>query len=324
MHQWCVAHYGGASEKGNSMARTAFLRRPVVQAALVFLSVWAACTGYLAYSGGNFLFPISSLLLFGVILTGAAIFLTRKTNAPPVPVDSPKKESIVLLGYLLIYAFILFGPVAGLIRESIVSERTELLAMLAYKLLVHLVVPLLLLKAVHAHLNGIFDAGLKRRAVVLTALIFSTLMVVVVGLLNSIFDGLSASGHSVTSIIGWAAFAWLWVSIEAGLCEEFLFRAMLQSRLTAWFQSAPFAIVATSIIFALVHVPALYLRGGEAVSDQASSLPQIIALSVAAIGPISVLFGTLWYRTRSLLLVVLIHGATDALPAIEKMMRIWT
>jgi membrane protease YdiL (CAAX protease family) len=305
------------------MEKPPFLSRQPVQAAMLYLPLWAACTFYLALSGGNFLFPISSLLLFGVILTGAAIFLTRKTDAPPVPVAEPKRESIVLLLYLLLYALVLFGPLASVVRNSIVCERAEQVAMLAYKLIVHVLIPALLARSVKGRLAGIFDTGLGRRGVVPALLLFSTFMLAVAGLLNSIFEQLSAAGLSVGAIAAWAALAWLWMSLEAGLCEEFLFRALLQSRLTAWSGSPAMAIVLTAIIFALVHVPSFYLRGGEALAKQASTLPQIAALAIGSIAPISILFGTLWYRTRSLLLIVLVHGAVDALPAIDKMMRIW-
>jgi membrane protease YdiL (CAAX protease family) len=141
--------------------------------------------------------------------------------------------------------------------------------------------------------------------------------------LNSIFETLAATGLSHVQIAGWVAVAWVWMSVEAGLCEEFLFRGLLQSRLTAWFGSAAWAIVAMAVLFALVHVPGFYLRGGDALAKQAQTLPQMIALAIGAIGPIAMMFGILWHRTRSFLLVVLVHGAIDAMPAVERMIRMW-
>jgi membrane protease YdiL (CAAX protease family) len=208
-------------------------------------------------------------------------------------------------------------------KAEITSDRAEQLVMLTYKLVVHLIVPALLLRLAHGHFRDHFDAGLRRRGVLLTLVLFSAFMIAVAGLLNSIFEQLSATGLTVGAILAWSAFAWLWMTLEAGVCEEFLFRVLLQSRLSAWLGSPALAIVLTSTLFALVHVPGFYLRGGEAVAEQASSLPQIIALSIGAIAPISILFGTLWYRTRSFLLIVVVHGAIDALPAIDKLMRNW-
>jgi uncharacterized protein len=37
-----------------------------------------------------------------------------------------------------------------------------------------------------------------------------------------------------------------------------------------------------------------------------------------------VLFGVLWLRTRSLLLVVLLHGSVDMLPNTAELVRSWT
>src|SRR4051794_14729824 len=88
------------------------------QAATLFLMVWAACVIYLAISHGNFVFPISSFILFGLVSTGVVIFLTRKTDAPRVPVARPRAESLVILGYLLFYAFVLFGPVSGIVKKA--------------------------------------------------------------------------------------------------------------------------------------------------------------------------------------------------------------
>jgi membrane protease YdiL (CAAX protease family) len=35
------------------------------------------------------------------------------------------------------------------------------------------------------------------------------------------------------------------------------------------------------------------------------------------------MLGTLWYRTRSFALVVLVHGAIDTMPGVAEMIRIW-
>ena len=193
-----------------------------------------------------------------------------------------------------------------------------------YKLVVHVGLPTFLILAAGGWLRGIADAGLRRRGVPLILVGFSALMIGLAAALNSTFESLAATGLSHVQISGWIALAWLWMSVEAGICEEFLFRGLLQSRLTAWFGSAAWSIVTMAGLFALVHVPGFYLRGGEAMARQAQTLPQMIALAIAAIGPISVMFGILWQRTRSFLLVVVVHGAIDALPAVERMIRTWS
>jgi hypothetical protein len=90
-----------------------FWGRDGTKAAAAFLAVWSACVVFLAIAGGNFLFPISSLVLFGGVLTGLIVFLTRKTLAPAVPVALPKWESLVLLLYVVVYALLIFGPLSA-------------------------------------------------------------------------------------------------------------------------------------------------------------------------------------------------------------------
>jgi membrane protease YdiL (CAAX protease family) len=222
-----------------------------------------------------------------------------------------------------VYALLIFGPLSGLLRSSLPPGRAQELVMLAYKLAVHIAIPILLVHLAKGHIRGIFDVGLGRRGVLPALAIVSAFMIVAVAMLNSIFEQLGASGLSILAICGWIAITWFWYSLEVGVTEEFLFRGLLQSRLTAWFQSGPRAIVLTSIMFALAHVPTFYLRGGEEIAKQAASLPQIIALAVAALAPISIMMGTLWYRTRSFALVVLVHGAIDTMPGVKEMIQIW-
>ena len=50
---------------------------------------------------------------------------------------------------------------------------------------------------------------------------------------------------------------------------------------------------------------------------------QVAAFTIATLSPLSVSLGLLWARSRSLLLVVLVHGAIDALPHTAEMARIW-
>jgi len=130
-------------------------------------------------------------------------------------------------------------------------------------------------------------------------------------------------GVSGLALWGWVAASWLWVSLEAGLCEEYLFRAGLQSRLTAWLQSPLAAILLSCVQFALIHWPGLYLRGGPGVDGWSPDPLQVAAFTIATLSPLAIMVSVLWARTRSLLLVVLVHGAIDALPHTAEMIRIF-
>jgi membrane protease YdiL (CAAX protease family) len=84
------------------------------------------------------------------------------------------------------------------------------------------------------------------------------------------------------------------------------------------------AVVTGAVLFALAHVPGLYLRGHPGVDGYSADPIQVIAFTIAVLSPVAVLFGTLWARTRSLLLIVLLHAAVDVLPNMNDFVRIWT
>jgi hypothetical protein len=82
------------------------------------------------------------------VMSGIAALLTRKTNAPAVPVRRPQRESIVLLIYLAVYAFVAFGPGLRAVKNALPPGPTRELVVVGYKLVVHLVLP------AHPHHRG--------------------------------------------------------------------------------------------------------------------------------------------------------------------------
>lgn len=306
------------------MTRSDLLGRSGIRALLGYLAVWGAAVAYLAARGADWTFPIASLLIFGGALGAIIWFLTRKMDAPPVPVEQPAKQSIALLVYLAIYAVLLIGIWLGSIKQAIPPGPTQELAVLGYKLLIHVGLPAGILLLVGSKLTGMVDTGARRRGfwpalIVLCGLLFALLAVV-----SPSLKEIGALQLGFAAATAWVLGSWAWMSIEAGLCEEFLFRACLQSRLTAWMKSPVAAIVATSLLFGLGHWPGLYLRGGPGVDGWSTDPVQVAAFTIATLSPISIAFGLLWARTRSLLLVVLVHGAIDALPNTAEFVGIWS
>jgi membrane protease YdiL (CAAX protease family) len=51
---------------------------------------------------------------------------------------------------------------------------------------------------------------------------------------------------------------------------------------------------------------------------------QAAAYTIAVLSPVGLLFGLIYARTRSLLLVVLLHGMVDVPPNMADFLRIWT
>ena len=305
------------------MDRSQLLDRAGVRAWIGFLVIWAAATGYLAATGGDWMFPIAALLIFGVALSGAIWFLTRKMDAPPVPVERPQRESLALLAYIALYAVLLIGLWLGAVRDAIPPGRAQELAVLGYKLTIHVALPVGLILLVGGRVAPLFDSGLQRRGFWTSLIVLSGLLFALLAVVSPSLTQIGALGLAPAVAMAWVLASWAWMSVEAGLCEEFLFRACLQSRLTAWLKSPAAAIVAASLLFGLAHWPGLYFRGGPGVDGWSTDPLQVAAFAIATLAPLSVALGVLWARTHSLLLVALVHGAIDALPATSEFVRVW-
>ena len=306
------------------MTLSEFLGPTGARALVGYVAVWGVSTAYLAATGGDWVFPIASLLIFGLMLGGLIWFLTRKMDAPAVPVANPRRQSLAFLGYIAVYAVLLIGIWLGSIKQAIPPGQTQELAVLAYKLLIHVGIPIAIIAVFGGALRPLFDTGIERRGFWPALIVLSALMFALLSVVSPSLRLIGALGLAPIAAVGWVAVSWVWYSVEAGLCEEFLFRAGLQSRLTAWLSSPATAIVVTSILFGLAHWPGLYLRGGPGTDGWSTDPIQVAAYTIATLSPLSVALGLLWARSRSLLLIVLVHGSIDALPNTAELVRIWS
>ncbi len=305
------------------MDRTQLTDKTSIRALICYLAVWGISTAYLALTGGDWVFPIASLVIFGLILSGIIWFLTRKMNAPEVPVAQPKRESLGLLAYLALYAFLLIGVWLGTVRNAVPEGPNQEWAVLGYKLLIHVGLPAAVILLLGGAVRPLFDAGTDRKGFWPALIILSGLMFALLAVVSPSLKQIGELNLAPALAIVWVGISWLWMSLEAGLCEEFFFRACLQSRLAAWLKSPVAGITLTSVLFGLSHWPGLYLRGGPGVDGWSSDPIQVAAFTVATLSPLAVALGLLWARSRSLLLIVLVHGAIDALPHTAETFRIW-
>jgi membrane protease YdiL (CAAX protease family) len=80
-----------------------------------------------------------------------------------------------------------------------------------------------------------------------------------------------------------------------------------------------------AVLFGLAHAPGYVLRGGHAAEGMAIAPDPLAAMAYAivVVSPIGFMFGVLWTRTRSLGLVVLLHGFTDVVPNLAPFARTW-
>lgn len=288
----------------------------------IYALSWAAATGYLAASGGDWGFPIASLLIFGLGGSGLVWLLTRRSDAPPVPVRRPVVELAATVAYLLVYATLFLGPVMAW-THSIADPRSHAVITAAVKLVAHVGLPVLLLWALRAPLRPLFDTGLGRRGFWPVLVIVGGLLIALLAVVSPSLKDIAATGAGVGTLLWAVPLNFIAISLVAGLNEEFLFRAVLQSRLAAVLRTAAGAIPITSIIFALAHWPGLYLRGGPGTDGWSTDPWQVAAFTIATLSPLSLMLGTAWWRTRSLLLVVLLHGSVDFLPSLAEFITTW-
>lgn len=288
-----------------------------------YLAIWGASTAYLYGHKADWSFPLISLGVFGVALSGLAWALTRAARPTPIEVRRPGLELAAVLAYLAVYAVAFLGWGMGALRGAVPAGQGQELAVLAVKLVVHVVGPALLLVALGARLWPLVGGAAAARGFWPTLAVLGLILLGLLSVVSPSLKQITALHPPVQDLLWAAPLAFVWLALEAGLCEEFLFRAVLQTRLTAVLRSEVGAVVIGALVFALCHVPGLYLRGAPGVDGYSTDPVQVMAFTVATLSPIALMFGLIWARTRNLLLVVLLHACVDVLPQIPDTLRIW-
>ena len=289
-----------------------------------YILAWCASAAAL-FSAGS-CDAVAAPIILAVTGAGFSFFawlFTRGAEAPAIRVRHPGLELGAVLVFLALYAALFTGYGLNAFHAAFAPGRLEALLLLALKLVVHVALPVLVLLAVGAQPGALFTARVGSRGFwpilgVLGAIALAFMCVVSPSLKHIAALKLSPSVLAAATV---GAFAWL--SVEAALCEEFLFRAVLQTRLAAVMRSEVGAACVAALLFALAHVPGLYMRAGADVSGHSASLLQVIAYAVAVLSPIGLGLGVVWVRTRSLLLVVLLHTLVDLLPGISDFAHTW-
>ncbi len=259
-----------------------------------------------------------SLGVFAVLGVGfsfAAWLLTIGVKPLPYRVLEPRKESVALLAYLVLLAlFIAYG--FSVIHRAIPGEPADSIAILIAKLTAFVVIPACIMMS---------RFGYKLRDLAPLSLTTSHLLVVLgMSLVLLIFQSVAGRGLRDIAdahvpgdklLLG-IPLVFLWLVFEVGVVEEFFFRVLLQSRLSAVLRSELGGIVLMSLIFGLVHAPGLYLRT-SATQEGLSAHPSLlmaIGYSIVITSVAGFFLGVLWARTRNFLVLVLVHAATDLLP----------
>jgi membrane protease YdiL (CAAX protease family) len=281
-----------------------------------YLLLYAVCLLAMVRRGGfEAGDALAILAVLGAGFSLAAWLLTAGVKPLPYEVRRPGRESVAILLYLLpLTAFVAYGFTA--IHRRVPGEPADSFVILVAKLLVFVVMPAWLISAR-------FGYKLRQLAPMSTKashmLVFAGMSLVLV-----IFQALAGRGWrdiadahvpGETLLFG-VPLVFLWLVLEVGVVEEFFFRVLLQSRLSAAIRSELGGIVLMSLIFGLVHAPGLYLRGNITQEGLPAhpSLWMALGYSIVITSVAGFFLGVLWARSRNFLLLILVHAATDLLP----------
>ncbi|WP_170977250.1 CPBP family intramembrane glutamic endopeptidase [Halorussus salinisoli] len=129
-----------------------------------------------------------------------------------------------------------------------------------------------------------------------------------VAILTAQAVGLPLAGNSVTQLAEEGVLSTLLLLVPlsilvVGPAEELLFRGVIQSYLDGAFSRAP-AVVLTSVLFALVHLPTTWV---------ATPNPVAVSVTLVILFGLSILLGYLYAWTDNLVVPILVHGLYDAL-----------
>ena len=302
----------------------ALLARPTLIAIVVALAAYTLSLAVLARTpNASLVEPLFLMAVLGGVFPALTWLLTRgrgrghddrpRWSAPPKRLAGP-------LLYLALFAVLVLGWGFTALQAQWPTEPAQSVAQTLLKLATMVVLPVLLFLR-GSTLRPRFGSARLWWVFIGMALAFVAFQAVFGRGLTTLRE----LAPAVSTLLWAIPLCWLWQVVEAGLCEEVLFRRVLQQRIADATRSQVAAVLWASLLFGLAHAPGLYLRGAHAMEGVAEpSLPWAVAYSVVMIAPAGIAFGVLWARTRSLWLVVALHGTVDLLPQLAPFIRAWT
>lgn len=294
-----------------------------IVAALAYAVLWGGSTAYLYATGGDWTSGVFIMAIFGLGLGGLAWLLTRGAEAPRIAVARPAAESAAVLVYLALYAVLFLGFGMSWARDAFPPGPAQESLVLLLKLAAHVALPALLLILLGVKLGPITQLGLRGAKFWRTLIVLGLIILALVCVITPSLKEISGIPPTFGTMIWALPLGYLWMTLEAGVTEEFLFRAVAQTRFTAWLNSAWAGVILTAVIFGLAHAPGLFMRGGPDVDGWSTDPFQVLAHTIAVLSPIGLLFGLIYARTKSLLLVILLHGLVDWLPNLADFVETW-
>jgi uncharacterized protein len=277
---------------------------------------------------------ISELIIFGFAFPIVAWVTTLRAKPLMVTVRRSNPEMMLLVVCLIgVTLYLIWGSALSeaLLPTSWMREpRLKFIIVFARKLIVFVAIPFLLFRFIFGY--GWRDYGVQFAG--LRALGSNHLPVVVVVsgailIFQYFFGGgaapLRRGEFSAAQLAIGLPLCFFWLFLEAGLVEEFFFRALLQTRVAVWFKSEVTGIALMALCFGLAHAPGFILRRAglaEAIGENPSAA-DAIAYAVVVLSVGGIFFGIVWARTRNLFALMVIHAATDLLPNLKQFVGTW-
>lgn len=293
----------------------------------------ALLVGYLAlyaamllamHQAGNFDVSESLLVLailgFGFSL--AAWLLAIRVKPLEYSIKEPTKEVAAIIAYLaLLIVFITWG--LGFLHRYFPADPANAIAILAAKLIVAVVIPAIIMRALFGYSFRELAPMAAPMRHVLAALGMSGLLLAFQAVLGRGLRDIASAHLPASTLVFGFPLVFLWLALEAGVVEEFFFRVLLQSRLSAVVKSELGGIVLMSLLFGLAHAPGLYLRTGLTQEGLPAhpSLLMAVGYSIVIVSVAGFFLGVLWARTRNFALIVVVHAMGDLLPNLLPTLR---
>jgi membrane protease YdiL (CAAX protease family) len=268
--------------------------------------------------------PLLIFAIVGVGFSTLAWLLTRRPEALPFEVRNPGTECVLLAICLMLVVWFLTWGIDAL-KTGVQREPWQMLTMLGTKLALFVLVPLALFCTFGKYkMNELLPASSKPKH--LRVALWMSLVLI---LFQTAFGrGVSEIRHSGLPL--WAVavglpFAYVWLLVEVGLVEEFFFRALLQSRLSALLRSEVAGVMLMALLFGLAHAPGLHYRTAATLEGvgPSPSWSVAIAYSIAMISVTGIFLGVLWARTRNILVLIIVHAAGDLVPNLIPFFKAW-
>jgi membrane protease YdiL (CAAX protease family) len=274
---------------------------------------------------------LMELAIFGLAFPALAWWTTRGAARLPTAERCSAKDLVVLAAMVLALSFYLIaGPqwIDSFAPKE--SPRLHEMISLMRKLLVFVALPYAIYRILSAYFwrdYGVSRAALRElgRSHLPVVLVMSAVMLLFNYFIGQGATPLRAGRFSAEQLAIGLPLCFGWLLVEAGLVEEFFFRAVLQARLSAWFKSETTGVALMALVFGLAHAPGFIFRNSgemEGLGAHPSAL-LAIAYTIVVLAPAGIVFGVVWARTRNLYAAIVIHAATDLLPNAGQFIETW-